>query len=167
MSQFCISSLCFLHSVTIHCYALVQRKLKPESAIPQLSWLWMLTIPSTVIGSCTLWSILSTSYSFPQYLMLDDGGCINSLLPVDFIPSTSDHLFWDWSLESFWVPWDLQSPVTVASSLTINSLWEYINVPWSMDPFKCSTSTHLFTLVIFHSSTLIPIFIIGGWSRVC
>ena len=92
------------------------------------------------------------------------GECLNSLLPVDFIPSTSDHLFWDWSLESFWVPWDLQS--SVASSLSIDSFWEYINVPWSMDPLKCFTSTHLFTLVSLHSSTLIPIFIICGWSHV-
>ena len=38
---------------------------------------------------------------FAEYLMLDDGGCLNSLLPADFIPSTSDHLFWDWNLESF------------------------------------------------------------------
>ena len=36
-----------------------------------------------------------------------------------------------------------------------------------MDSLKCLTSTHLFTLVSLHSSTLIPIFIIGGWSRVC
>ena len=36
-----------------------------------------------------------------------------------------------------------------------------------MDSLKCSTSTHLFTLVSLHSSTLIPIFIIGGWSRIC
>ena len=30
MSQFCISSLCFLYSVTIRHYALFRRKLKPE-----------------------------------------------------------------------------------------------------------------------------------------
>ena len=160
----CILSLCCLHLVTIRRYALVRRKLKPESAIPQLSWLCMSAIPGTVTGSCTLWSSPSTLYSFTEYLVLDDGGCLNSLLPADFIPSTLDHLFWDWNLESFWVPWDLQS--SVAGSLTIDNFWEYINVPWSMGSLKFSTSTHLFTLVSFHSSTLIPIFIIGGRSRV-
>ena len=112
-----------------------------------------------------LWSSPSTLYSFAEYLMLDYGGRLNALLPADFIPSTSDHLFWDWNLESFWVPWDLQS--SVAGSLAINSLWEYINFPWFLDPLKCLTSTHLFTLVSLHSSTLIHIFIIGGWSHVC
>ena len=48
-----------------------------------------------------LWSSPSTLYNFVEYLMFDDGGCLNSLLPVDFIPSTLDHLFWDWNLESF------------------------------------------------------------------
>ena len=154
MSQFCILSLFYLHSVTIHLYALVRRKLKPESAIP-----------GTDTGSCTLWLIPSTLYIFAEYLVLDDERFLNSLLPMDFIPSTLDHLFSYWNLESWWVPWDLQS--SVAGSLAIDSLCEYINVPWLMDPLKCSTSTHLFTLVSLHSSTLIPIFIIGGWSRVC
>ena len=82
-------------------YALVRRKLKPESSIPQLSWLCMSAIPSTVTSSCTLWSIPSTLYIFAEYLVLDDGGCLNSLIPVDFIPSNSNHLFWDRNLESF------------------------------------------------------------------
>ena len=81
--------------------SLVRRKLKPESAIPQLSWLCMSAIPSTITGSSTLWSSPSTLYSFLEYLVLDDGGCLNALLPTDSIPSTSDHLFWDRSLESF------------------------------------------------------------------
>ena len=38
---------------------------------------------------------------FSKSLVLDDGGCLNALLPADFIPSTSDHLFWDRNLESF------------------------------------------------------------------
>ena len=143
----------------------LKEELKPESAIPQLSWICMSAIPGTVTGSCTLWSSPSTSYKFADYLVLDDGGCINSLLLADFIPLTSDHLFWDWNLDSFWVPWDLYS--SVAGSLAIDNSWEYINVPWSMYPLKCSTSTHLFTLVSLHSSTLIPIFIIGGWSHIC
>ena len=100
MSQFHISSLCFLYLVTTRHHALVQRNLKPESAIPQLPWLCMSTIPSAVIGSWTLWSSPSTWYSFAEYLVLDDGRCLNSLLPADFIPSTSDHLLWDRNLES-------------------------------------------------------------------
>ena len=86
----CISSLCCLYLVTIHSYDLVWRNLKPESVIP-----------SIVTSSCTLWSSPSTLYSFAEYLMLDDGGCLNALLSVDFIPSNSDHLFWDLNLESF------------------------------------------------------------------
>ena len=74
--------------------------LKTELAIPQFFWLCMSSIPRTVIGSWTLWSSPSTLYSFPEYLMLDDGGCLNSLLWTDLIPSTSDHLFWDRNLES-------------------------------------------------------------------
>ena len=101
MSQFYISSLCCLYLVTICCYALVRRKLKPESAIPQLSWLCMSAILGTVTGSCTLWSSPLTLYSFVEYLMLDDGGYLNALLPADFTPSTSDHLFWDWNLDLF------------------------------------------------------------------
>jgi len=97
----CIASLCCLYSVTIRHYALVRRKLKPESAIPQLSWLCMSAILGTVTSSCTLWLSPSTLYSFAKYLMLDDGGFLNALLPVDFIPSNSDHLFRDWNLDSF------------------------------------------------------------------
>ena len=48
-----------------------------------------------------LWLSPSTLYNLAEYLMLDDGECLNALLPADFIPSTSDHLFWDWNLESF------------------------------------------------------------------
>ena len=72
----CISNLCCLHSVTIRCYALVRRKLKPESTIPQLSWLCMSAIPGTVTGSCTLWSSTSILDSFAEYLVLDDGGAL-------------------------------------------------------------------------------------------
>ena len=100
MSLFCISSLCCLYSVTISFYALVRRKLKPELAIPQLSCLCMSAIPGTVTGLCTLWSSPSTLYNFAEYLMLDDEGYLNSLLQVNFIPSTSHHLFWDRNLES-------------------------------------------------------------------
>ena len=165
MSQFCILSLCCLYSVTICHYALVQRKLKPESSIPQLSWLCMSAIPDTVTGSCTLWLSPSTLYSFAEYLMLDDGGCLNALLPTDFIPSTSDHLFWDWSLESYLSA--LRLAVISGRFSRHRHFWEYINVPWSMDSLKCLTSTHLFTLVSLRSSTLIPFIIIDGWSRVC
>ena len=158
MSQFCISSLFCIHSVTIRCYALVWRKLKPDSAIP-----------GTITGSCTLWSSPSTLYNFAKYLMLDDGGCLNSILLVDFIPLNSDHLFWDRNLESFWVPWDLQS--LVAGSLAIDSFLGIHQCPLIDGSFQVfdlnTTSTHLFTLVSLHSSTLIPIFIIGGWSRFC
>ena len=90
MSQFCILNLCFLHSVTIHLYAIIRRNLKLDSAIP-----------STSTGLSTLWSSPSTLYSFAEYLVLDDWGCLNALLPSDFIPLTSDHLFWDRNLESF------------------------------------------------------------------
>ena len=165
MSQFCILSLCYLHSVTIRLYTLGQRKLKPESAIPWFSWLCMSAIPSTVTGSCTLWSSPSTLYIFAEYLVLDDGECLNALLPADFIPSTSYHLFWDWILESYLSA--LRLAVISGRFSRHRQFWEYINVPLSMDSLKCSTSTHLFTLVSLHSSTLIPIFIIGGWSRVC
>ena len=61
----------------------------------------------------------------PHYTALLSTSCwmmgefLNSLLPVDFIPLTSDHLLWDWNLESFWVPWDLQS--SVVGSLAIDS----------------------------------------------
>ena len=80
----------------------------------------MSSIPGTIIGLCTSCSIPSTLYNVAElHLMLVDGGCLNSLLPADFIPSTLDHLFWDRSLESFWVPWDLQ--LSVAGSLTIDS----------------------------------------------
>jgi len=32
-------------------------------------------------------------------LMLNDGGCLNSLLPVDIFPLTSIHILWDQDLE--------------------------------------------------------------------
>ena len=83
-------------------YAPIQRKLNPELAIPQLSLLCMSAIPGTVTSSCTSCSLSSsTLYSVTEYLMLVDGGCLDSLLPVDSIPSTSNHLFWNRSLESF------------------------------------------------------------------
>jgi hypothetical protein len=52
-------------------------------------------------------------------LMLDDGGCLNSLLPTDLFLSTSTHLALGQDLESLLVPWGLQS--SVAGSLTIDS----------------------------------------------
>ena len=152
MSQFCILSLCFLHLVTICLYALVRRNLKPKSSIPQFSWLCMSAIPST--GSSTLWSSPSTLYSFVEYLMLDDGGCLNALLPEHFIPSTSDHLFWDWNLDLFWVPWDLQS--SVAGSLAIDSSWEYINVPWSQWILSSVRPQHIYSHLLV--CTLVPWF---------
>ena len=67
-------------------YALVRRKLKLESTIPQLSWLCMSTIPSTFTGSWTSCSLsYSTLYSVAEYLMLVDGGCLNSLLLANSI----------------------------------------------------------------------------------
>ena len=164
MSQFCILSLCCLHSVTTLLYSLVRRNLKPESTIPQFSWLCMLAIPGTDTSSCTLWLSPSKLYSLPEYLVLDDEGCINALLRVDFIPSTSDHLFWDRNIESFFSA--LRLAVISGRFSRRRKFWEYINVPWSMHPLKCSTSTHLFTVFSLHSSTLIPIFIISGWSHV-
>ena len=126
-------------------YALFWRKLKLELAIPQLSWLCMSSIPGTVTGSCTLWLSPSTLYSFAEYLMLDDGGCLNALLPLDFIPSTSDHLLWDWNLESFWVPWDLQS--SVAGSLAIDIFLGIHQCPLidgSSQVFNLNTFIHTF-----------------------
>ena len=61
----------------------------------------MSAILVTITGSFTSYSSPSTLYSVAEYLMLVDGGCLNALLPVDSIPSTSDHLFCDRSLESF------------------------------------------------------------------
>jgi hypothetical protein len=34
-------------------------------------------------------------------LMLDDGGCLNALLPVDLFPLTSAHFLWDQDVEYF------------------------------------------------------------------
>ena len=62
----------------------------------------MLVIPGTVTSlgtSCSLSS--STLYSVGEYLVLDYGGFINSLLLADYVPSTLDHLFWIRILESF------------------------------------------------------------------
>ena len=83
-------------------YAFVRRKLKPDSPIPQLSWLCMSAIPGTITGSCTSCSLISsTLYILAEYLVLDGGGCLNALLPTNSIPSTSYHLFWNRILESF------------------------------------------------------------------
>ena len=82
-------------------YSLIQMKLKPESSIPQLFLLCMSAIPSTVTGSCTSCLISSKLYSVAEHLFLVDGGCLNSLLTADSIPSNSDHLSWDRSLDSF------------------------------------------------------------------
>ena len=51
-------------------------------------------------GLCTLWLSPSTLYNFIEYLMLYDGGFLNSLLLADSILSTSDNLLWDRILES-------------------------------------------------------------------
>ena len=93
--------------------------------------------------------------------MLDDGRFLNSLLPADFIPSTSDHLFWDWNLESCWVPWDLHS--SVAGSLAIDSFLGIHQCPWSMDPLKCLTSKHIFTLVLLHYVPWFPFSLSMGY----
>ena len=114
----------------------------------------MSTIFSAVTSSWTLWSSPSTLYSFAEYLVLDDGGFLNALLLEDFIPSTSDHLFWDWNLESFFSV--LRLAVISGRFYHHWQFWEYINVPWSMDYFKCLTSTHLFTLVRLHSIPWFP-----------
>ena len=70
----------------------------------------------TGTGLSTLWSSPSTLYSFVEYLMLDDGGCLNALLPSDFIPSTPDHLesrvIFE-CLETCSHQWQVLSPSTV------------------------------------------------------
>ena len=105
--------------VTIHLYVLVQRKLKHESSIPQLSWHCMSVIPGTVTGSCTSCLSSSTLYIIAEYPVLVDGGFLNALLPANSIPSTSNHLFWNKSLESIECletcnhQWQVISPSTV------------------------------------------------------
>ena len=62
----------------------------------------MLAILGIVTSPCTSCSLISsTLYSVAEYLMSIDGGYLNSLLLIDSIPSTSDNLFWNRSLESF------------------------------------------------------------------
>ena len=113
----------------------------------------MAAIPGTDTGSCTLWSSPSTSYSFTEYLMLDDGECLNSLLPVDFIPSNSNHLFWDKSIDSFRVPWDLQP--SMAGSLVIDS---FGNKSMSPDQWILSSvqPQHIYSHLL--DCTLVPWF---------
>ena len=55
------------------------------------------------------------------------GGCLSSLLPVDFIPSTPYHLFWDWNLESFFEcletcshQWQVLLPLTVFGNTSMS-----------------------------------------------
>ena len=118
MSQFFISSLCFLHSVTIFLYDLVRRKLKPESVIPQLSWLCMSTIPSTITVCAHLVWVLAhytALLSVSCWLMGD------TLMP----PSSGFHsidfrsFILEYESRVSWVPWDLQS--SVVGSLAIDS----------------------------------------------
>ena len=113
----------------------------------------MSAIPGTDTSSCTLWLSPSTLYSLAEYLVLDDEGCINALLPADFIPSTSDHLFWDRNLESFLVPWDLQS--SVEGSLAIDS---FGNTLMSLDRWILSSvrPKHIYSHLV--DCTLVPWF---------
>ena len=67
---------------------------------------------SYLLFVCHRFSIQSLVYAHPihpsssklsgivVYLMLIDGGCPNSLLLVNSIPSNSNHLFWNRDLES-------------------------------------------------------------------
>ena len=51
----------------------------------------------------------------------------------------------------------------MVGSLSIDSFWEYISVPWSMDSLKCLTSTHLFTLVRLHYVPWFPFSLSVGY----
>ena len=71
------------------------------------------------------------------------GGCLNSLLPVNFIPSTLDHLFWDWNLDSFWVPWDLQSSMVGSLAIDISlGIHQCPLIDGLFQVFDLNTSTH-------------------------
>ena len=147
MSQFYILTLCCLHLVTIFLYALVRRKLNPESAIPQLSWLCMSAFPVLLLVCAHLIWVL------PHYTRLLSTSCWlmgNALMPsfkrIPFHPLQIIYYgIWVWSHLSA-----LRLTVINGRFSRHQQFWEYINVSWSMDSLKCSTSTHLFALVRLH-----------------
>ena len=106
----------------------------------------------------------------PHYTTLLSTSCwmmgdfLNALLLADFIPSISNHLFWDWNLESF-----LSALRLAVISGRFSHHRRYLGIhqcpliDGSSQVFDLNTPIR----TSLHSSTLIPIIIIGGWSRVC
>ena len=64
----------------------------------------MSVILGIIAGLFTSSPISSTLYTIAEYIVLVDGECLNALLPMDSILSTSNHLFWNRILESILVP---------------------------------------------------------------
>ena len=105
-----------------------------------LTWCVFLPISSTFQNQ----SACSSKYlAFCYALVLDDGVCLHSLLPMVHIPSTPKHIFWDHYLQSFQYlgacihHWQV-------SSLEIMGIYQYILI---IRVCRCSSSTYLFTLV--------------------
>ena len=140
-------------------YAIVRRKLKLELAIPQLSSLCMSVVPGTVTYLCTSCSSSSTLYIIVEYLMLVDGGFLNSLLPMNSIPSTSDHLFWNSILESFEYLETYSHQCQVISPSTVLRIHQCPLIDGFLQVFYLSTYIHTCYIAL---CILIPIFIING-----
>ena len=103
----------------------------------------MSAILGTVTGLCTYCSSPSTLYNVAEYLMLVYRVCLNSLLTMDSIPSTSYHLLWIWSLESIECLETCSHQWQVISPLIFLGIHQ---CPLIDGFFKCSNSTPLFVL---------------------
>jgi hypothetical protein len=97
------------------------------------------------------------------YLMLTDERCLNALLSVGLLPSTSTHLFWKRGLESYEYleacshQWQVLSPSTVGNTSMSPDRW-------ILQVFDLNTFIHTCKNVL---GALIPTFIIGRLSHVC
>jgi len=106
----------------------------------------------------------SKSSSVSKYLVLVYERCINSLLLADSIPSNSDHLFWNKSMEFIECLETWSHQWKILFSLLVLRIHQCPMVDRFFHVFDLNTYIHTCFIAL---CTLIPIFIICGISRIC
>ena len=106
----------------------------------------------------------SKSSSVSKYLVLVYERCINSLLLADSIPSNSDHLFWNKSMEFIKCLETWSHQWKILFWLLVLGIHHCPMVDGFFQVFDLNTYIHTCLIAL---CTLIPIIIISGISRVC
>ena len=117
----------------------------------------MSSIPGILVRAHLVHSSSSTLSSVVEYLVLVDGGFPKSLLQTDSIPSTSDHLFWNRSLESIQCLENFNHHCQVLSSLTVLGIHQCPLIDGLSDVFELNTYIHICLIALCTLTHIITI----------